>query len=257
MSYRTTEIASAEEISDNVIHQRLLYPYLKAAEIAQGDVLEIGCGFGRGVSLIAPSSQSFTGIDKNTALISELSAKYPNFRFLAMVIPPLTGLKDESFDMVVTFQVIEHIENDRLFVEEIRRVLRKGGKAIITTPNKKLSLTRNPWHVREYEIEELRKLLATYFSKVDIKGITGNEKVWEYYRANKESVRKFTRFDIFNLQYRLPRRWLQIPYDIANRLNRRFLHRNNQQLVSNVTTEDYFLSDNPDACFDFYAVVEK
>lgn len=257
MSYRTTEIASAEEISDNVIHQRLLYPYLKAAEVAHGDVLEIGCGFGRGVALIAPHAKSFTGIDKNTTLIGKLSQAYPHYRFLSMIIPPLTGLNDNAFDLVVTFQVIEHIEDDHFFLKEIQRVLRKGGKAIITTPNKKLSLTRNPWHVREYETEELRKLLSHYFSSVVIKGITGNEKVWEYYRANKESVRKFTRFDIFNLQYRLPRRWLQIPYDIANRLNRRLLQKQNQQLVSNVSTEDYFLSDNPDGCFDFYAVVQK
>ncbi|GAB4339866.1 MAG: hypothetical protein OHK0038_19170 [Flammeovirgaceae bacterium] len=257
MSYRTTEIASAEEISDNVLHQRLLYPYLKAAEIAKGDVLEIGCGFGRGVQLLEHQCNSFTGIDKNQALMQELSIKFPQFRFLSMFIPPLTGLADNSFDTVITFQVIEHIEDDHLFVKEIKRVLKKGGKAIITTPNIKLSLTRNPWHVREYQTEELRTLLKNYFSHVEIKGITGNQKVMNYYEANKASVKKFTRFDIFNLQYKLPRRWLQLPYDIANRMNRKLLQKQNNQLVREVSTADYYLSDNPDVCFDFYCIVEK
>jgi SAM-dependent methyltransferase len=257
MSYRTTEIASAEEVSDNVLHQRLLYPYLKATEIAKGDILEIGCGFGRGVQLLEHQCTSFTGVDKNEALMEELSIKYPRFRFLSMFIPPLTGLADNSFDTIITFQVIEHIEDDHLFVEEIRRVLKKGGRAIITTPNIKLSLTRNPWHVREYKTEELQRLLKQYFSHVEVKGITGNQKIMDYYEANKASVKKFTRFDVFNLQYKLPRRWLQVPYDIANRMNRRLLHKQNNQLVKDVSTTDYYLSDNPDACFDFYCIVEK
>ena len=50
--------------------------------------------------------------------------------------------------MVVTFQVIEHIKNDHLFIQEIKRVLKQDGLFIMTTPNRKMSLTRNPWHVQ-------------------------------------------------------------------------------------------------------------
>ena len=136
--------------------------------------------------------------------------------------------RSNSFDFVITFQVIEHIINDEDFVREIHRVLKKGGKLILTTPNKKMSITRNPWHIREYTIEELQVLLKKYFAAVDANGVFGNEKIMEYYRKNKESVARITRFDIFDLQHRLPRQLLQIPYDILNRLNRKKLLNKNR-----------------------------
>ncbi|MBK6641847.1 MAG: hypothetical protein IPG39_11760 [Bacteroidetes bacterium] len=66
----------------------------------------------------------------------------------------------------------------------------------------------------------------------------------EYYRKNRASVEKITRFDIFNLQYRLPRQLLQIPYDILNRMNRRKLLQSNTSLVSDIKMEDYRSGSN-------------
>ena len=51
--YKTTEITSAEIASDNPVHQRLLFPYVEAAKLVKGNVLEIGCGWGRGLELPA------------------------------------------------------------------------------------------------------------------------------------------------------------------------------------------------------------
>ncbi|MFN7012758.1 MAG: class I SAM-dependent methyltransferase, partial [Bacteroidia bacterium] len=161
------------------------------------------------------------------------------------------------FDKAISFQVIEHIEDDLLFLAEIQRVLKPGGQLILTTPNIKMSLTRNPWHVREYTLEELKTLLEKYFSKVEMKGITGNQKVMDYYYENKKGVEKFTRFDIFNLQYRLPRQVLQIPYDILNRINRRIIMNKNNKLVNSVTHEDYFLKEADDTVFDFFCIATK
>ena len=112
------------------------------------------------------------------------------------------------------------MKKDEDFIKEIYRVLRKGGKALITTPNIKMTLSRNPWHEREYTASELENLCAKYFSNVEMKGIAGNEKVMDYYEQNKASVNKIMRFDVFNLQHRLPVSLLRIPYDFMNRLNR-------------------------------------
>jgi 2-polyprenyl-3-methyl-5-hydroxy-6-metoxy-1,4-benzoquinol methylase len=79
-----------------------------------------------------------------------------------MIIPPFSGLQDNAFDVVVSFQVIEHIRNDRQYIKEIYRVLKPGGKALITTPNIKMSLSRNPWHIREYTAVELSDLSSIY-----------------------------------------------------------------------------------------------
>ena len=143
------------------------------------------------------------------------------------------------------------------FVREVARVLRPGGKFIVTTPNAPMSLTRNPWHVREYNVDELRSLLECHFSKVEAFGVVGNEKIMEYYRKNRRSVRRITRFDILKLQYRLPRWMLRIPYDILNRLNRKWLLKRNKTLTTSITMEDYAVVPYQDECFDLLFVLGK
>jgi 2-polyprenyl-3-methyl-5-hydroxy-6-metoxy-1,4-benzoquinol methylase len=257
MATYTTEIASDKLLSDNPIHQRLLKAYYLAQEHIKGKLLEVGCGEGRGVDLLAPLSESYLAIDKIQEVIDALRKKHPGVEFKQAFVPPFKGIADNSFDTVVSFQVIEHIKDDKLFLEEIHRVLKPGGKAIITTPNIKKTLTRNPWHVREYTAKELADLAAPIFSKVEQKGVTGNEKVMAYYEKNKKSVEKITRFDIFNLQYRLPAWMLRIPYDILNRLNRNKLEGEDKQLVASISHKDYLLSDNPAESLDLFYILHK
>ena len=142
-THLTTEIASAEIPSDNPVHQRLLYAYIAAKNFVKGDLLEIGCGDGRGVEVMHPLVTSYTAIDKNDQLIGILGSKYPDIKFISQFIPPLSMIPDNSIDTVVTFQVIEHIENDDLFVKEIHRVLKPGGRALISTVNRKF-LNKKP-----------------------------------------------------------------------------------------------------------------
>ena len=78
-----------------------------------------------------------------------------------------------------------------------------------------------------------------------------------YYNKNKESVRKITRFDIFNLQWKLPRWMLQAPYDFLNRRNRKKLLAQNNSLVADIKMEDYFVAPANDDCFDLFYVATK
>jgi ubiquinone/menaquinone biosynthesis C-methylase UbiE len=185
MAFSTTEITSSQIVSDNPVHQRLFFAYHEAGKMISGNLLEIGCGVGRGLDVLVQSCEQYTGIDKNEELLNSLRQSYPKLRFLYQHIPPLSGIADNTFDYIVTFQVIEHIEDDSLFIKEIYRVLKPGGKVIITTPNIKLSLTRNPWHIREYTAASLQTLIQKYFQSLDRKGVHGNKKVMEYYEKNK------------------------------------------------------------------------
>jgi ubiquinone/menaquinone biosynthesis C-methylase UbiE len=220
-------------------------------------MLEIGTGAGRGVEVMSKKVDNYTGIDKNAPLLKELAEKYPNYTFMDMFIPPLKGLADNTFDNIVTFQVIEHIADDHTFLKEAHRVLKPGGKLFLTTPNRIMSLTRNPWHEREYLGMELKNLMSKYFSNVDAQGIHGDKTVNGYYEANKKSVKKITRFDIFNLQYNLPRWMLQVPYDIGNRLSRNMLLKSDSALTTGITPDSFHLSDDIDTCYDFYNVATK
>ncbi|HAA14516.1 MAG TPA: SAM-dependent methyltransferase [Cytophagales bacterium] len=257
MAVYTTEIASDTIASDNPIHQRLLKAYYAAQPLISGDLLEIGCGEGRGVELLAPKSSGYVALDKIGEVIEKLKQQHPEVDFRQAVVPPFEGIADNSFDTIVTFQVIEHIKPDRKFLEEIHRVLRPGGKAIVTTPNIKKTLTRNPWHIREYTALQLKDLAGSIFSQVDAKGIAGNEKVMEYYEMNKASVAKITRWDVLNLQYRLPRWALRIPYDVLNRLNRNKLQTTDDALVMSITQDDYLVSDNADTALDLFFILTK
>jgi 2-polyprenyl-3-methyl-5-hydroxy-6-metoxy-1,4-benzoquinol methylase len=253
----TTEITSEAITSDNPIHQRLFKAYVVAADYVHGDILEIGCGEGRGVATLIERAKSFTAVDKIKEAIDTLQKRFPSGKFLSMNLPPLTSLNDNSFDFVVSFQVIEHIENDSLYLKEIHRVLRPGGTALITTPNRKMSLSRNPWHIREYLPEELSSLAKKYFPHVQMNGITGNEKVMKYYEENKRSVQRFTRFDIFNLQYRLPASILRIPYEILNRWNRNNLQSHDSNLVTDIKHQDYVVVDDASNALDLLLIVKK
>ncbi|MEZ4936912.1 MAG: methyltransferase domain-containing protein [Crocinitomicaceae bacterium] len=252
----TAERVSHKDLSDNYVYQRSILAYVEAAKLVSGQVLEIGTGMGYGIDTIAPKCEKFTSIDKFEVDLSHVK-DVPNFEFKQMSVPPLTGFADNTFDFVVTFQVIEHIKNDELFVQEIHRVLKPGGKMIVTTPNIKTSITRNPWHIREYTVEELKTLLGKSFKSVTANGVFGNEKIMDYYEKNKASVKKITRFDIFNLQYNLPRWCLQMPYDMLNRMNRRKLLKNNNSLVSDIKMEDYFVAEANEKCFDLFYIAEK
>jgi SAM-dependent methyltransferase len=257
MGVYTTEIASDRLISDNPVHQRLLKPYAYSREFVKGRVLELGCGEGRGIEMLLPSSGTYLGIDKIPEVVNRLGLQYPGCKFQQMHFPPFTGISDNSFDSVISFQVIEHIKKDRQFLQEINRVLMTGGIAIITTPNRKMSLSRNPWHVREYLADELLGICREIFSKVTILGISGNQKVMQYYNENKESVQRMTRFDILNLQYLLPSVVLRLPYEILNRINRNRLKNNNSGLVNDITFEDYQITENPDEALDLLCIMHK
>lgn len=251
---QTAERISSHDNSDNVIYQRHLVAYENAKPYIKGDVLEIGSGEGYGFTMLAKFANSFICVDKFAP--SYNIEEYSNAEFKEMTIPPLL-FEDNTFDAIVSFQVIEHIEDDNAFVSEIERVLKPGGIAVISTPNIKMSLTRNPWHIREYTVQELKDLFLKKFDDVTIKGVFGNKKINDYYLENKKSVEKITRFDVLKLQYRLPRWMLQVPYDVLNRVNRRKLLKGNTGLVQDIKWTDYSIEIANDTCFDLFAVVKK
>src|SRR5262249_49573191 len=135
--------------------------------------LDAGCGAGYGSAELAAAAESVVGVDRAPEAIEFARANYalPNLRFDEAACESLP-YGDGSFDLVVAFEVIEHLEDWRGFLSEARRVLSPGGQFVVSTPNK-LYYTEsrgregaNPFHVHEFEFEEFRAELQAVFPYV-------------------------------------------------------------------------------------------
>ena len=127
-------------------------------------VLDIASGSGYGSYIMAESAQKVIGVEIDQDSVDYATRNYgrKNIEFKlgsAEEIP----LKDASVDVVVTFETIEHIENYRKFLREIKRVLKPDGFAIVSTPNDPEFPEGNHFHLHEFEEEELQNELAAYF----------------------------------------------------------------------------------------------
>jgi ubiquinone/menaquinone biosynthesis C-methylase UbiE len=253
----STEVTSSKIISDNPLFQRTLKAYHLVAPHVHGNVLEIGCGEGYGVELLYKNSDQLTLIDKSPYTAEAIKEKYPKVTIIQERIPPLTQLESNSFDVVISFQVIEHIKEAALYLEEIYRVLKPNGKAYISTPNASKTIARNPWHYKEYTFEDLSSLITQTFAKYTIEAISGNEKTAAYYEENQKSVARFLRYDILKLEHKIPSWLLQVPYEIANRMNRKKLLNKNPDLVNSITLDDYSLSAHSETTLDFFCTLIK
>ena len=254
---QTAERSSNLDSSENVVFQRHLVAYKEAAKFIQGTVLEIGSGEGYGIMELAPLANKYIAVDKFLPKISDDFKSKHNIDFIQSLVPPLKKVDSNTIDVVITFQVIEHIKNDGDFLSEINRVLKPGGKLIMTTPNILMSLTKSPWHIREYNPKQMRDLVKDHFSELEHYGVIGNEKVMDYYQKNKEAVEKIVKWDILNMQYWVPPWFLRNIYDILNRFNRQSLQNKNDKLVNSITYKDYSVIKITDICLDHFIIATK
>ncbi|BBX99861.1 class I SAM-dependent methyltransferase [Mycobacterium seoulense] len=153
-----------------VVYQRL------AGRCAGREVLEAGCGEGYGADLIAGVARRVVAVDYDEAAVAHVRARYPRVEVMRANLAELP-LPDASVDIVVNFQVIEHLWDQAQFVAECARVLRRGGSLMVSTPNRiTFSPGRdtpiNPFHTRELNAAELTELLVDAgFREVSVSGL--------------------------------------------------------------------------------------
>jgi SAM-dependent methyltransferase len=150
--------------------------YSFAARLARGKrALDAGCGAGYGSAELAKAALSVVGIDSSADAIEFARATYPmaNLVFERASCEALPHA-DGSFDLIVAFEVIEHLKGWGRFLREARRTLAPNGQFIVSTPNK-LYYTEsrgaegaNPFHVHEFEFEEFRDELRSVFPHVSM-----------------------------------------------------------------------------------------
>ncbi|MDP3732507.1 MAG: class I SAM-dependent methyltransferase, partial [Candidatus Omnitrophota bacterium] len=134
------------------------------------EVLDIGCGEGYGSNFLAGFANKVVGMDYDKEIVSYAKNKYQkdNLGFYAMDAKDLSSFRNK-FDIVCSFQVIEHIPDIKAFSENIKNLLSTKGIFICSTPNRLDASPNgdtplNRFHIKEYLINEFKELLGTYFS---------------------------------------------------------------------------------------------
>ncbi|UGT41893.1 class I SAM-dependent methyltransferase [Nocardia yamanashiensis] len=135
-------------------------------------VLEAGSGEGYGANMIAEVAAKVIGLDYDDSAVAHVRAKYPRVEMIQGNLADLP-LEDGSVDIVVNFQVIEHLWDQAQFLRECLRVLKPGGKLLISTPNRiTFSPGRdtplNPFHTRELNAAEMDELLVEAGFQVEL-----------------------------------------------------------------------------------------
>lgn len=268
----TTEPLAKDAIADyerpanvdynNVTYQRcqFAYDHFAIPYITGKKVLDVGCGHGYGTAEMAKHAADMTGADYSQPTVEANNARYakafPNLRFVQNKVPPL-NFADESFDVVTSFQFIEHLETRSEFIKEAHRVLKTGGTLLLSTPNVKRSLARNPFHVHEYTFDEMKSEIGRVFKSFELMGLAGNEKVEEYYRKNAEWAKKILKWDILGLHKILPASLLVKPYNFITDLMRKDLNKTVSASPS-ITSNDFYLrTTDLDTTLDIFVVAKK
>lgn len=161
-----------------VVYQRLV------PRCAGREVLEAGCGEGYGADLIAGLARRVVAVDYDAAAVAHVRGRYPRVEVMRANLARLP-LQDASMDVVVNFQVIEHLWDQAQFLRECARVLRPAGLLMVSTPNRiTFSPGRdtplNPFHTRELTAAELAALLTDAgFSPPTISGLFHGRRLQE------------------------------------------------------------------------------
>ena len=184
------------------IHLEHLHRYCTAASLVDGMVLDLGCGAGYGSQLLSRRATSVVGID----VVSE-ALRYARARFPAANVHHVNAdcrglpFAADSFDAVVCFELIEHVQDAEVVLAEAQRVLSARGSLVISTPNRPVYSDgrghRNPYHHREYDAEEFRSLLASHFSHVKLYGqrVVAGSWTWSIPLPDDERRLKWIRVD--------------------------------------------------------------
>ncbi|MFN2377121.1 MAG: class I SAM-dependent methyltransferase [Candidatus Binatia bacterium] len=241
-------------------YARHVAAYRHAATLVAGRrVLDAGCGEGFGTATLASLAAEVVGVDYSADAVGECRRLWsgeerPNLRF-EQVDLTLPGDFRELFDVVLCFQVLEHIRDSTPFLHALRERLAPGGRLLLTTPNRLRSASENPYHVREYTAGELAAELAKVFGDVQLLGMHGNEKVEQFEAGRARAVARILRLDPLGLRNLLPRAVVEFAFARLAGLVRRQARPSS---AAAIVPEDFSVGGNHlDRALDLIAVCRR
>ena len=179
---RTEERAYYDDADQQYLFARSMAPYVALADSGQcrgTRVLDAGCGAGSGSALLAEAGAVVHAVDFSHADVVLTERQSSRVRAVTADVYRLP-YTDDSFDLVISCHVLEHLDAPDRYLAEIERVLAPKGKLWLITPNRVFSSPngppQNPFHVKEYFYEELAELLSGSFREVEYRGVVHAER---------------------------------------------------------------------------------
>ena len=188
------------ELSVVFEHHKYAYeetlPYVKDKII-----LDVGCGTGYGVNICSEYAKFVVGLDYDLSAIKYCNENFviENNSFLNSNAL-LLSIRDNSIDLAITFQVIEHIADAVKFINELRRVVKPSGLIIISTPNvtgPEKGKGKNRFHINEMNYSSLTNLLTKSFDSFEIFGHT--------YKSQSSLMRLIRKMPLYTIGARFRR----------------------------------------------------
>lgn len=168
MSFDERFILNSES-KTNIIYNEHLIRYNLASGFVKGkDVLDVACGSGFGAKILAKAGARkivAVDIDKETIKKAKKDNSLDNIIYKEGNTESLNE-GDNSFDIISSFETIEHLKNPDKYLNELKRVVREEGIVFISTPNKEVFREKNPFHFKEFEKQEFISFLKSYFKSV-------------------------------------------------------------------------------------------
>jgi 2-polyprenyl-3-methyl-5-hydroxy-6-metoxy-1,4-benzoquinol methylase len=150
--------------------------------VKEGDeVLDVGSGIGYGLNLLAIKAGHVSGVDIDPKAIDycqrHVRGKNPKLKDLKVYDGYHLPYKNDSFDVITSVDVIEHVEKYDEFIDELLRVAKRA--VLLSTPNRRPEYTnpdgtpRNYWHLREWSRSELNDILKKHDAKLEWYHVNG------------------------------------------------------------------------------------
>lgn len=219
---------------------------------AGGRVIDVGSGSGHGTTLLGRDFPNALGIDR---VFPDRTNRRDGVQFLIGDLRSLP-LAAASFDLVVSFQVIEHLEDPAFYVDALAGLLRPDGLAIVTTPNILTSDGVNPYHVHEYRADELAECLGRCFDEVEMRGICPSDRARQVFEERSRRIRRIMRLDPLGLRNRLPRalvEWLFARFALLVRRS----NTASDETAAGMDWRDFPVGPAADDCLDLLALCRR
>jgi SAM-dependent methyltransferase len=156
-------------VGGEIEHEHLHRYFLTLELCREKDVLDVASGEGYGTALLGTVARTAKGLEIDPASVEHARGSYqrPNIEFLQGDCARMP-FPDSAFDVVVSFETLEHVEAQATFLAEVKRVLRPGGSLLLSSPVRGIYSPgeANPFHVHELSPDELSAMLSPHFRNV-------------------------------------------------------------------------------------------